>query len=74
MDIEARKYQLIEQVMKLSEEELKKMEAFLEDLYLDPQLKEKLTKRALQSEKDIKEGRVYTLEEAEARLNKRLGL
>ena len=74
MDIEARKYHIIERIMKLSEPELNKIEAFLEENKLDPQLEKELTARAIQSEKDIKKGNVYTVEEAESRLNKRLGL
>ena len=50
MNIEARKYQVIEQVVNISEEGLNKLENILQELYLDPQIKEKLTKRALQSE------------------------
>lgn len=41
---------------------------------LDPILKEKLTLRALKAEEDILSGRVYTREEFEKRLDKRLGL
>ncbi len=70
MNIEARKYQPIQRIMKLSEAGLNRMEAFLEEKDLDPQIKKELTARALQSEKDIKDGNVYTLEEAETRLNK----
>lgn len=41
---------------------------------LDLSVEKEMISRALKSEQDIKEGRVYTIEEAEARLNKRLGL
>lgn len=41
---------------------------------LDPSIEKEMISRALKSEQDILEGRVYTIEEAEARLNKRLGL
>jgi hypothetical protein len=41
---------------------------------LDPSVEKEMISRALKSEQDIKEGKVYTIEEAEARLNKRLGL
>jgi len=41
---------------------------------LDPILKEKLTSRALKAEDDIQSGRVYTREEFEKKLDKRLGL
>jgi hypothetical protein len=40
---------------------------------LDPILKEKLTARALKSEEDIQEGRVYSKEEFEMKLDSRLG-
>lgn len=41
---------------------------------LDPELKSKLTSRALQAEEDIKAGRVYTREEFEKKLDERLVL
>ena len=41
---------------------------------LDPSVEKEMISRALKSEQDIKEGKVYTIEEAEARLNKRLDL
>jgi len=41
---------------------------------LNPILKEKLTSRALKAEEDIREGRVYTREEFEKKLDNRLGL
>lgn len=41
---------------------------------LNPVLKEKLTIRALQSEEDIKEGRVFSRQQAEEKLNKRMGI
>lgn len=41
---------------------------------LDPELKSKLTSRALQAEEDIKAGRVYTREEFEKKLDEKLGL
>lgn len=40
---------------------------------LNPVLKEKLTSRALRSEKDIKLGKVYTREEIEKKLDNSLG-
>ncbi|MEQ9300323.1 MAG: hypothetical protein RIF33_17250 [Cyclobacteriaceae bacterium] len=40
----------------------------------DPSIEEEMISRALKSEQDIKEGKVYTVEEADARLNERLGL
>jgi hypothetical protein len=53
MDIASRKYHLMERVMLLSEKELDKMEALLNKEILDPEVQKAMTKRALQSEKDI---------------------
>jgi hypothetical protein len=72
MDIASRKYHLMERVMLLSEKELDKMEALLNKEILDPEVQKAMTKRALQSEKDIQEGKVYTVEEADSRLNQKL--
>jgi hypothetical protein len=72
MDIASRKYHLMERVMLLSEKELDKMEALLNKEILDPEVQKAMTKRALQSEKDIQEGKVYTIEEADSRLNQKL--
>jgi hypothetical protein len=72
MDIASRKYHLRERVMLLSEKELDKMEALLNKEILDPEVQKAMTKRALQSEKDIQEGKVYTIEEADSRLNQKL--
>jgi len=41
---------------------------------LNPELKEKLTSRALKSEEDIKEGRLYSKVELESKLKEQLGL
>lgn len=41
---------------------------------LNPTLKEKLTARALKSEQNIKEGKVYSRQEAESKLRAQLGL
>jgi hypothetical protein len=72
MDLASRKYHLMERVMLLSEKELDKIEALLNKEILDPEVEKAMTERALQSEKDIKEGRVYTVEEANSRLNQKL--
>ncbi|NJN28036.1 MAG: hypothetical protein HC819_19725 [Cyclobacteriaceae bacterium] len=72
MDLASRKYHLMERVMLLSEKELDKMETLLNKEILDPEVENAMTQRALQSEKDIKEGKVYTIEEADARLNQKL--
>ena len=72
MDLASRKYHLMERVMLLSEKELDKMETLLNKEILDPEVQKAMTQRALQSEKDIKEGKVYTIEEADSRLNQKL--
>jgi hypothetical protein len=72
MDLASRKYHLMERVMLLSEKELDKMEALLNKEILDSEVQKAMTERALQSEKDIKEGRVYTIEEANSRLDQKL--
>lgn len=41
---------------------------------LNPELKEKLTSRALKSEQNIKDGKVYARQEAESKLRSQLGL
>ena len=41
---------------------------------LDASIEKEMTSRALKSEQDIKDGKVYTIEESEARLKKRLDL
>ncbi|MCH7413696.1 hypothetical protein MM213_09380 [Belliella sp. R4-6] len=41
---------------------------------LEPILKEKLTSRALNAEKNIREGEVYTREEVEKKLENSLGI
>lgn len=72
MDLASRKYHLMERVMLLSEKELDKIEALLNNEIFDPDVEKAMTVRALESEKDIKEGRVYTIEEADSRLNQKL--
>lgn len=53
---------------------LEAIKTLLQKSSLNPILKEKLTSRALKSEKDIKEGNIYTREEMEKKLDSRLGL
>ena len=72
--LEIRKYHLIERVMRFNEAELNYLEAFLEEKALDPETERELIARALVSQKDIREGKVFTIEEAEAHIKKRLGL
>jgi hypothetical protein len=74
MDLVSRKYHLIERVMLLNEKELDKIETFLNQEILDPEVEKVMTQRALQSEKDIKEGNVYTVDEANSRLNQKFNL
>lgn len=74
--------ELIDHILMLEEDQQKNVLAYIKGILdessrekkLDSGLKERLTARAIQSEKDIKEGNLYTVEEAEARLNERLGL
>jgi len=73
MNIEARKYQVIQQVMKFDETELKQMEDFLDEEF-DHEVEKEMVTRALQSEKDIEEGKVFTIKEAEERIQRRLGV
>ncbi|MFT6865704.1 MAG: ribosome-binding factor A [Cyclobacteriaceae bacterium] len=70
MNIEARKYHLIERVMKFDEAEINRMEALLEAD--DPEMEKVLTIRALDSEKDIQKGNVYSVEEADTIITRRL--
>ena len=70
MNIEARKYHLIEKVMKSNEDTIDRMEAFLESY--DPKIEKELISRALEAEEDIKKGNVYSIEEADAILTRRL--
>ncbi len=60
---------MIAHVMRFTEAELNKMESLLGELNLDPEIERELTKRASQSEKDIAEGKIYTIKDAEARLS-----
>ena len=60
--------------MHLNEAELNQIEAFLDEKDLNPDIQKELIERALQSEEDIKQGRVYTAEQVEARIKDRLGL
>ncbi len=73
MDLEGRKYHIIEQVMLLTESEIDKVEVVLKNAS-DSLIEQELTARALEAEEDIKEGKVFTIEEAEAKLNQRFGV
>lgn len=77
MDLQTRKLQFIEEILAISNEQLmNKLESVLrnEQQKLDPELKEKLSARALKANDDIKEGRVYSREEAEAKIKERMGI
>lgn len=71
-DIKTELKDLIDQETNLSLLEAVKALFTQEDF--DPCVEKEMISRALKSEQDIKEGKVYTIDEAEARLNKRLGL
>ena len=76
MDLQTRKLHFIEEILAISSEEIiDKLETVLKkEQELNPILKEKLTARALKAEEDIKAGRVYTREEAEAKIKERMGI
>ncbi len=73
MDLEGRKYHIIAQVMLLTESEIDKVEVVLKNAS-DSLIAQELIARALEAEEDIKEGKVFTIEEAEAKLNQRFGV
>lgn len=59
------------------EKDIKVLEAihrFLEDSRLDPNLREKLMTRALQSEEDIKKGRLHSKDEIIQRTSRLVGM
>ena len=56
--------------MKFDEDTINRMEAFLESY--DPKIEKELISRALEAEEDIKKGNVYSIEEADAILTRRL--
>ncbi len=77
MDIEVRKLHFIQEILSISNEKIiDKLESLLkeEQARLNPDLQEKLTSRALKANKDIKEGRVYSREEVEAKLKACMGI
>jgi hypothetical protein len=53
---------------------LETVKALFKQRDFDPSIEKEMISRALESEQDIKEGKVYTIDEAESELNKRLGL
>lgn len=76
MDLETKKLHFIEEILSTSNEKIiDRLENVLKkELELNPILKEKLTARALKAEEDIKTGRVYNREEAEAKIKERMGI
>ncbi|MEM8894889.1 MAG: hypothetical protein AAGC88_09945 [Bacteroidota bacterium] len=77
MDLQTRKLHFIEEILAISNEKvMEKLESVLrtEQKSLDPILKDKLTSRALKSNEDIEAGRVYSREEAEAKIKQRMGI
>lgn len=66
--IKTEQKELIEQERDLSV--LKAIKAFLKKTTIDTVLREKLTQRAIKSEKDIKEGRTMSREEVIKKTNK----
>ena len=72
IDIKTELKSLIEQETDLRI--LEAVKALFTQKDLDLTIEKEMISRALKSEQDIKEGKVYTIEEAESRVNKRLGL
>ena len=72
IDIKTELKSLIDQETNLSL--LETVKALFKQKDFDPAIEKELISRALKSEQDIKEGKVYTIDEAESELNKRLGL
>lgn len=70
MNFEAKKYHLIERLMKSGEDTIDRMEAFLKSY--DPEIERELTNQALEAEEDIKKGNVYSIDEANTILTRRL--
>lgn len=67
------------ELQKLIEEEkdlqvLEAIKTLLTKSSLNPELKEKMTSRALKSEQDIKEGRLLNRQEFEEKLKGRMGI
>lgn len=72
MTLETRKIRLVQSILgDLSEEAITSLEIFIKN---EVQLKEVLTQRALQSEDDIKNGKVFAFKEAKQRVKSSLGL
>ncbi|MEQ9287639.1 MAG: hypothetical protein RIG77_12050 [Cyclobacteriaceae bacterium] len=76
MNIQTKKLHLIQEFLSVeSEEIIDELEAVLSRRRaIDPVVQKEMMERARRSEEDIKEGRVYTADEAEARINQRFDL
>ena len=76
MDIQTKKLHLIQEFLAVdSEKVIDELEAVLNrNEVLNSLVQKEMNDRAMLSEEDIKDGKVYTLEEAEARINRRLGI
>ena len=77
LDLQTRKLHFIEEILAISNEAIiEKLESVLEKerKNLNPVLREKLISRALKANEDIKAGRVYSRQEAEAKIKERLGI
>ena len=72
VDIKAELKDLIDQETNLSL--LEAVKVLLAQGEYDVAVEKEMVSRALKSEEDIKEGRVFDVDEADARLNSRLGL
>lgn len=71
-DIKSELKNLIDQETNLSV--LETIKALFTQRDFDPSIEKEMISRALESEQDIKEGKVYNVDEAETKLDKRLGL
>ena len=76
MDIQKKKLHLIQEFLAVdSEKVIDELEAVLNrNEVLNSLVQKEMNDRAMLSEEDIKDGKVYTLEEAEDRINRRLGI
>ena len=77
MDLQTKKLNFILEILAVCNEKIiDEMESILkkERQNLDPILKKKLTSRALKANENIREGKVYSRKEAEAKLKERIGI
>lgn len=73
MDLHTIKADLYALIEKQSNPEiLDALKTLLEEIELNPILKEKLSNRAIKAEQDIKSGRIYNLDEFKKHLNVRM--